>query len=169
MAGTKFFNRINTIVRRCLRELWMETDLSDEAWSSIKEGFSNKRAYCDRACTGNPRTGLTPDHIEPHRDGGELVPENIIPACQDCNDLRGAMNWRDFLQKHFATTAEPRTAKIESYCASNPYRPTSPEVSLPPDLLKKFREIEEEWSILLGKMRVLRDEIKLYKESSRKG
>ena len=165
MAGTRFFQRINVIVQRCMRELWQITDLSNQEWASIRNEFANHCAYCDEACSGDPRTGLTPDHLEPNASGGELVRQNIIPACQACNDKRGKEDWRQFLLKQFPEAGQVRIAKIEAYRTANPYIAGTPESRLPTHLLEDFRQIETEWLSLLTKMRQFRDRVKEYRKT----
>jgi hypothetical protein len=131
----------------------MEGTLRGEDWTSIRKVFSNCCAYCGEKCTGDPRTGLTPDHVEPHAQGGELVPENVIPACQDCNDCRGSNNWREFILERFPAVAQERCAKIESYLQRKPYVVGSPESRLPAHLLEDYRRIEKDWEELYGRMK----------------
>jgi len=59
-------------------------DLSVGQWNSILEDFNHSCAYC-----GAEGKKLEKDHIVPLSDGGDTIPENIIPACETCNRSKG--------------------------------------------------------------------------------
>jgi len=64
-----------------------ESDLSTEAWGNIKEAFGYECAYC-----GDSPDTLERDHVVPLSEGGDTVPENIVPACGTCNRSKGTQS-----------------------------------------------------------------------------
>lgn len=51
-----------------------------------------------------PRNAATKDHLEPRYYGGKTIPENMVAACCQCNNLRGevdAMTYFNLVQKWF--------------------------------------------------------------------
>lgn len=63
-------------------------DLSGHQWRVIKAHWLNggivECAYC-----GEPTESPERDHVQPLSDGGNTVPENIVPACESCNRSKG--------------------------------------------------------------------------------
>lgn len=61
-----------------------DDDLSNRQWRFIKalwlDGGIVTCAYC-----GEPTRDPERDHVHPLSDGGDTVPENIVPACPSCN------------------------------------------------------------------------------------
>lgn len=51
-------------------------------WDAIKKRFNHRCCYCGRD------EKLTQDHIIPLAKGGAHSPENIAPACRDCNSRK---------------------------------------------------------------------------------
>lgn len=47
--------------------------------------------YC-----GDARNKVTQDHAQPVSRGGRDLPENILPACQRCNQRKGAQSVAKF-------------------------------------------------------------------------
>jgi len=58
--------------------------LTRRGWELVKEYFNNRCAYC-----GRDNVQLEREHIIPVSKGGELVVENIVPACRRCNNKKG--------------------------------------------------------------------------------
>lgn len=59
-------------------------DLSGRQWRFVKaiwlDGGIVRCAYCGEAAESPER-----DHVQPLSDGGETMPENIVPVCRRCN------------------------------------------------------------------------------------
>lgn len=68
-------------------EAQTESDLSTEAWENIKAAFNHECAYC-----GDSPETLERDHVVPLSEGGDTVPENIVPACGTCNRSKGTQS-----------------------------------------------------------------------------
>lgn len=65
--------------------------ISFSEWKFIKDRFGNVCFYCNESKT------LTMDHFMPLSKGGLHVPENIVPACRNCNSKKGAKIPYDYL------------------------------------------------------------------------
>lgn len=160
MAGTKHFSRMNYYVQRGMRELLSPRTLSESEWEEIKRFFGNLCSFCGCEDTGNPRTGLVPDHLIPAVEHGENCAGNIVPSCQDCNDHRGKKEWRNYLLTTFACDAEVKTNKIEEYLERYPYEIIDdPHEYLTDDESQRYTQLLEEWNEVWEKARVLRDNI----------
>lgn len=65
-----------------------EDDLSGKEWRFIKANWLEEGvvrcAYCGEKTESPER-----DHVQPLFNGGETVPENIVPACSTCNRSKG--------------------------------------------------------------------------------
>lgn len=162
MAGTKFFGRIGSVFLRGFREIYLRSHLPADEWKAIKDHFDNRCCYCGIEDTGNPRTGLVPDHVVPAAHSGELVAGNVVPACHHCNDHRGAQEWEKYLR---STVAEPeaadrRAATIRAFLGASPYEAPSPEARLTPEQAARYRELEERFTSLLEDVRALHREVK---------
>lgn len=59
--------------------------VSSDEWALLKEKFDNCCAYC-----GVRTDKLEMEHIIPISRGGAHVPDNIVPACRQCNATKGA-------------------------------------------------------------------------------
>jgi len=161
MPRIKQFPRLNYNFTRGIQELLTEGGLSTSEWNRVLTFFQKKCAYCGISDTGNPRTGLVADHLLPAIEHGELVLGNTVPACHDCNDLRGKNNWRIFLQDAFPDEAPQRIQQIQEYLDSFPYQPVSDPISrLTADEQEEYRGIQDDWARLLTRARQLRDRIK---------
>jgi len=55
-------------------------ELTGAMWREIREVWDNECAYC-----GESSGTLQRDHVVPINNGGDTVPENIVPACGSCN------------------------------------------------------------------------------------
>jgi 5-methylcytosine-specific restriction endonuclease McrA len=58
--------------------------ISKKVWRQIKEDFQWRCAYCQIPAIYLPQ-GLEKEHIVPLSRGGGDVPNNICPACPNCN------------------------------------------------------------------------------------
>lgn len=52
-------------------------------WEDVKDLFNHRCAYCLR-----PTKRLTVDHIIPVSKGGLTTEDNVVPACQRCNNKK---------------------------------------------------------------------------------
>lgn len=57
-----------------------------DEWDIIKDQYNQRCFYC-----GKRNVRLTKDHVIPLSDGGEDIPNNIVPACWPCNYKKRAM------------------------------------------------------------------------------
>lgn len=160
MSGTKHFSRMNYHVKRGMRELLSHRTLSDAEWMEIRSFFDNVCAYCGCEDTGNPRTGIVPDHLIPSADHGETCMGNIVPSCQDCNDRRGKKDWRQFLETEFTEDSLARIQTIQLYIKQYPYKvPDSPHEFLNSDEASEYLSIIQSWEETWERARRLRDKI----------
>lgn len=161
MPRVKQFPRINYHFKRGIKELLTEGTLSDVEWELILDRFGHCCAFCGIEDTGNSRTGLVADHLIPAIEHGDLIIGNAVPACHDCNDLRGKIDWRVFLFDAFPDAAAERAGKIDSYLSEYPYSPPAdPLDRLEPNERAEYLSILDDWDRLLARARTLRDEIK---------
>lgn len=166
MVGTKHFSRMNYHVQRGMRELLSDRSLSGNEWGMIRKFFENSCAFCGCQDTGNPRTGIVPDHLIPAVEHGENCIGNIVPSCQDCNDHRGKQDWRAYLKANFDEDSLSRIAKIEEYLSKYPYQVTDePLEYLTEQEAKSYSAILSEWNKVWEDARSLRDHIKRRRKS----
>jgi len=159
MKGTQHFSRMNYNVRRGLREIVApDHRVSKQEWALALAEFDGTCAYCGATATAENR-GIVPDHLVAVTDFGELVPGNIVPACQSCNDSRGNKPWREFLANRFPVDAANRVARIERYIAVHNYSPRSPEASLSPEELVQYNDLVAEWASFLVKAQELQSKV----------
>jgi 5-methylcytosine-specific restriction endonuclease McrA len=74
-----------------------------------KQEFNNCCAYC-----GDEPNFLTIDHIVPRSQGGTNDPDNLLPACKNCNESKGSRslsNW--YTARNYRYTMQ-RWEKIKS-------------------------------------------------------
>jgi hypothetical protein len=160
MAGTKHFSRMNYHVLRGMRELLSHRSLTDQEWEQIKLFFENTCAFCGCEDTGNPRTGLVPDHLIPAVEHGENCIGNIVASCQKCNDHRGKKEWRSYLLSEFKDAAPGRIAKIDKYLNLYPYTVSGdPHEYLTEEETGDYSSILGEWDVVWKKACALRDRI----------
>ena len=161
MPGTNHFSRMNYHVLRGMRELLSERKLSKNEWTTIRNFFNSTCAFCGCEDTGNPRTGIVPDHLIPAVEHGENCIGNIVASCQDCNDKRGKKNWRTFIQEQFPSESQSRIAKIEQYLALHPYSiPDSAHQHLTDEETSSYLEILNQWQLVWEKAVELRNAVK---------
>lgn len=53
--------------------------VTDSQWRFIQWAYENRCAYCSM------QKPLTQDHVVPRSKGGHHAPDNVVPACWDCN------------------------------------------------------------------------------------
>src|SRR5437879_1662472 len=114
MPGTRLFSRANYQVLRGFSELLTEHSLTRAEWRTVTDHFEQRCAFCGIEDTRNPRTGLVPDHLVAAKNFGAFCIGNVVPACHDCNDRRGKMDWREYLQRYHPMEALPRISTIEA-------------------------------------------------------
>lgn len=159
MKGTQHFSRMNYNVRRGLREIVApDHRVSKQEWALVLAEFDGTCAYCGATASAENR-GIVPDHLVAVTDFGELIPGNIVPACQTCNDSRGNKPWRIFLASRFPADAANRTRRIERHVAMHNYSPRSPESSLTPEELMQYNALVTEWEVFLVKAQELQSRV----------
>jgi hypothetical protein len=157
--GTQHFSRMNYNVRRGLREIVAPCHrVSKKDWVSILAEFREACAYCGSTRSAENR-GIVPDHLVAVTEFGELVPGNIVPACQTCNDSRGNKPWREFLASKFPEDAANRIQRIERYITMHNYVPRSPTSSLSPDELAQYNALVVEWELFLARAQQLQSSV----------
>ena len=117
--------------------------------------FESKCAFCNQEATLANR-GIVADHLTPANAFGELVLGNVLPACQDCNDSRGEVDWRSFVRKKFPGDGEAQIRRIDEHLASHSYQVCSPETSLSPEELAEYEKLKADFEDWLTRARVLR-------------
>lgn len=65
--------------------------IDPDTWQAIVDYYEGRCAY-------DPRTGCggayeVQDHVRPIAKGGENLPENVVPACQRCNNQKFQSIW----------------------------------------------------------------------------
>lgn len=159
--GTRMFSRMNYQVIRGMKEIYSVQELSRDNWTTIKDFFSHRCAYCHKPDTGNPRDGLVPDHLVPASDNGDYVIGNVVAACHGCNDKRGKKHWETWLKSEFPADADLRIHTIKQYLETFPYfKPKNPETRLTEEEWKEYDAILKEWDQLWNRARDLRDRVK---------
>lgn len=58
--------------------------------------FMKGRHYCYYCKKRVPRDEITMDHMYPRSLGGPTIPQNLIPACRDCNSRKSDMTYEQF-------------------------------------------------------------------------
>jgi 5-methylcytosine-specific restriction endonuclease McrA len=149
IKGTKHFPRLRYNVSRGLREIIAPLQqMQYEVWQAILAEFEGRCAYCGQGSTQENR-GIVPDHLIPVTEYGELVVSNAVPACQTCNDARGNLDWRGFLENRFPDQAKRRISAIDSYRASHPYETTRPEQILTQAEHAEYQSLLQAWDRIL--------------------
>jgi len=156
MPGTKLFSRMNYQVTRGFSELLTEHSLTGDEWDAIRSFFDQRCAFCGI----NPRTGLVPDHLLAAKALGAFCIGNVVPACHDCNDQRGKLDWREYLRRYRTEEADVRISKMEAHLIAHPYSaPVDPYSALTPSQKQEYLAFLEEWSKLWKRAQALRDSI----------
>jgi len=62
---------------------------------SIKEHFDFTCIYCGKSYD---LSKLTLDHVHPRYYGGKDKTSNLVCSCQKCNQEKGTLHWRDFVE-----------------------------------------------------------------------
>jgi 5-methylcytosine-specific restriction endonuclease McrA len=78
---------------------------------SILEAFDHRCAYCDAKLTAG---NTTLDHVRPKAKGGQTERRNLVACCSQCNGLKGAQPYREWLRSQPFWSAE-REARIERW------------------------------------------------------
>ena len=78
--------------RRRARENAVESSFSHEDWLHIVAHYNGKCAYC-----GRDGDNLQMDHMIPLAAGGTHTKDNVVPACRECNQRKGARPLEEWL------------------------------------------------------------------------
>lgn len=87
---------IMAITNRRILKRTSGVEITVEQWRDICERFNNRCAYCgihQDILWIIYNQNLTMDHVIPLSRDGEHSVENIVPACPECNDKKGAKLW----------------------------------------------------------------------------
>ena len=83
--------------------------IPEYVWLTCLEHFDGCCAYC-----GSSKHKLTADHLVAKSNGGKDEASNIVPACEACNQAKGASEWREFMM-NMSTFSQERMNKIFSW------------------------------------------------------
>ena len=64
------------------------TGITTQQWENIIRKYNYRCAYCGKRCY------LTQDHIIPLNKDGKHSPNNVVPACSECNTKKGIKLWQ---------------------------------------------------------------------------
>ncbi|WP_367181164.1 HNH endonuclease [uncultured Ramlibacter sp.] len=157
MPGTKHFGRMQYNVARGLREIVAPRQtMTREQWARVLKEFGECCTFCGGEPTRENR-GIVPDHLVPVTKFGELVPGNVVPACQTCNDSRGEKDWRPFLRSRYPGDAEAQIALVEAHVQAHGYEAIRLETALSIEEQVAYSELLSEWERFLETARRLRD------------
>ncbi len=67
---------------------------------SIKEHFNCTCVYCGNNYQIHE---LTIDHVKPKCNGGKDLANNLVPACQSCNQGKGSSHWLQWMRQTFGS------------------------------------------------------------------
>ncbi|MBI1803369.1 MAG: HNH endonuclease [Ignavibacteriae bacterium] len=103
------------------------------------------------------------DHLTPLKEGGETVIGNIVPACQPCDDSKQHTHFEKWMlgnapkspRSRGVQDLDERINKLKSYVKSFGYQPR-------PLTSRLSKEENQQYEILLGKVRALRTEIERF-------
>lgn len=81
-----------------------------DSWGDILEEFEYRCAYC-----GEESGSLHQEHVIPRSEGGPNTPDNVVPACLQCNYSKGASNVREwYTEQEFYDKS--RLEKVIEHC-----------------------------------------------------
>ena len=131
----------------------------EETWSSF---FDNKCAYC-----GAEATHL--DHLYPlikdkEPTGYGTGPSNLVPCCPKCNQAKGNVNWKEFINSdkcsHIDGNKDARISKINEF---QNVMPATKNI-IDDNTKKSFHEIRDQFTKALqeaeNKLLTLREALK---------
>ena len=132
-TNTAVIARGASIFKRAIRESLLESAYTNTNRAEAVAFFGGC-AFCgDTEANRN-------DHLVPVSQGGEFVPQNVVPACQPCDDSKGGSNYIDWMRngksarsllvrKNFSDAEiEERIKRIRQW--AGPYSPRSEAVLL---------------------------------------
>lgn len=155
MPGTNHFPRIRYNVERGLREIVARRHrLSPEQWGEILIEFEQRCAFCGSTANAKNR-GIVADHLVPVVKYGELVPGNVVPACQTCNDSRGKKNWRKYLRSKFPQRAARAIEMIEAYKLRHNYKVRTPKAMLSKEQHQEYERLIEDFNAWYRRAKLL--------------
>ena len=106
--------KIKTAIRRQIRRAKKqdrEIDFNVSDWDYAIDWFANKCAYCDTDMENN----ATIEHIYPSSKGGGLTYDNIIPACNACNEEKGNKTLLEYAESQHEKFKRGRNMYISRY------------------------------------------------------
>jgi 5-methylcytosine-specific restriction endonuclease McrA len=95
-----------------LRNPELESDFSYDDWVKCLEAFDYSCAYC-----GADTKKLEREHVVPVVKAGNFTPDNVIPACRNCNAHKYNSDFTEWYPKQIFYTPE-REQKIISFLNS---------------------------------------------------
>ena len=66
----------------------------------IKEHFDQTCIYCGKSFD---LSQLTLDHLHPRYYGGATETKNLVCSCQKCNQEKGTLHWKEFVNSPIRT------------------------------------------------------------------
>lgn len=100
---------------RRARNRGLRGELTAGCWIRCLKAHSEKCVYCERHAD-TTRRPLTCDHFIPLALRGESVVYNIVPACMDCNQIKGNLHPAIWLLWRFGEAgASRKLAQIQQY------------------------------------------------------
>ena len=110
--GNHIGNAQNLFIRNILSNLGHES-FRKENWNSTKKHFSGKCVYCgDLATVMDHAIPINKERLGEHRLG------NLVPSCKQCNQTKGAKDFRAFLEGNTEAIS-----KIKKYMDDRNYVP----------------------------------------------
>ena len=83
LAGKRTMAHLRRDIQRSVLEGRLNT-LTPKEWAAILKGYDYRCAYCGKEFSKhNP---LQVEHIVAVTNGGDNIKENVVPACQECNN-----------------------------------------------------------------------------------
>lgn len=94
--------------------------LTIKQWTTIKNYFNNRCAYCGMVEKEHIKTfgeQLHQEHFIPLSKGGEYTHNNIIPACKSCNSSKNSMDFFEWYPSnvHYSKEREDKILEYLNY------------------------------------------------------
>ena len=148
-SSDKISGRSSTICRSMACTLLEREACSDEEEKIWKSFFSeNKCAYCGRKATHLDH--LHPLIIDKKPTGYGTEPGNLVPCCGECNQPKGNMSWKEYMEKlkkdcetkEEKELIQKRIDNIEAFQKTMPPK----KVILTDEMLNKWTEMLENFT-----------------------
>jgi 5-methylcytosine-specific restriction endonuclease McrA len=121
----------------------------------------------DLACVYCGSPAATWDHVHPRVSKGEYsghghTIRNLVPSCRTCNEKKGALGWRAWLEKLDRPDRDDCAKRMEKFLAGGPSRvPTLEHLrASAPKQFNRFLAVRHEVLALLKEADQLADEIR---------